>query len=269
MRQCYNSLHDPHTTAFHAQRGPDGGRGAAVCAGPSWPAPYPAYLYDPLPGRNACGAGFPRVSGGAEAGSGADRAQCGAGHEPRPGPACRGPRPGRRPDLHLGTPVTLAVAGKESEVNPDVHESEIPIVFTMVAAPRGAGVVSSLVSSRRNITGASHMVPVRLQMNAIQAWRRFRRIGIIYTPNEPNSQFTVSDLRAEAARCGCLLLERPVPLDDSGQPRADALPGLVVELARQRTDLLYIGRTASWPSTAMCSRRQRWRHACRPTPPPK
>ena len=36
-----------------------------------------------------------------------------------------------------GTPVTLAVAGKEGEVNPDVHETEIPIVFTMVAAPRG------------------------------------------------------------------------------------------------------------------------------------
>jgi putative ABC transport system substrate-binding protein len=140
-----------------------------------------------------------------------------------------------------GTPVTLAVAGKEGEVNPDVHETEIPIVFTMVAAPRGAGVVSSLVSSRRNVTGASHMVPVRLQMNAIQAWRRFRRIGIIYTPNEPNSQSTVKDLRAEMAHSGCVLLERAVPLDDNGLPQADAIPGLVSDLARQRADLLYIG----------------------------
>jgi putative ABC transport system substrate-binding protein len=140
-----------------------------------------------------------------------------------------------------GTPVTLAVAGKDGEVNPDVHETEIPVVFTMVSAPLGAGVVRSLVSSRRNITGASHMVPVRLQMNAIRTWRRFERIGIIYNPNELNSLITLRDLRAEAARVGCLLLERAVPLDANGQPQAGALPAMVAELAQQRADLLYLG----------------------------
>jgi len=140
-----------------------------------------------------------------------------------------------------GTSVTLAVAGKEGDVDPDVHETGIPVVFTMVAAPQGAGLVRSLVSSRRNITGASHVVPVRMQMTAIRAWRRFVRIAIIYNPNEPNSLLTLRDLRAEAATCGCEILARPVPLDANGMPQAEALPVLVAELAQQGAELLYLG----------------------------
>jgi putative ABC transport system substrate-binding protein len=140
-----------------------------------------------------------------------------------------------------GTPVTLAVAGKEGAVNPDVHETEIPVVFTMVSTPQAAGVVRSLQSSRRNVTGASHVVPVHQQMQAIQTWRRFNRIAVIYTPNEPNALLTAQELRVEAHRFGSEVVARPVPMDTHGMPLASALPDLVKDLAQRRTDLLYIG----------------------------
>jgi putative ABC transport system substrate-binding protein len=140
-----------------------------------------------------------------------------------------------------GTPVTLAVAGKEGAVDPARHVTDIPVVFTMVASPQGSGLVKSLASSGRNLTGACHVVPPAQQLSAIRAYRRFERLAIIYNPAEPNSVQNVKDLRAVAASERFQLLERPVPLDAKGQPLAAALPAMVAELAQQQAQLLYIG----------------------------
>eukprot|EP01034_Spumella_vulgaris_P025812 gene25812-32307_t len=140
-----------------------------------------------------------------------------------------------------GTPVTLAVAGKEGAVDPSRHVTDIPVVFTMVASPQGSGLVKSLASSGRNITGACHVVPPAQQLSAIRAYRRFERLAIIYNPAEPNSVQNVKDLRAVAASARFQLLERPVPLDAKGLPLAGELPAMVAELAQQNVQLLYIG----------------------------
>lgn len=140
-----------------------------------------------------------------------------------------------------GTPITLAVAGKQGAVDPARHVTDIPVVFTMVASPQGSGLVKSLASSGRNITGACHVVPPSQQLSAIRAYRRFDRLAIIYNPAEPNSVQNVKDLRAVAASERFQLLERPVPLDAKGQPLASELPAMVEELAQQRVQLLYIG----------------------------
>lgn len=140
-----------------------------------------------------------------------------------------------------GTPVTLAVVGKEGAADPARHVTDIPVVFTMVASPQGSGLVKSLASSGRNITGACHVVPTSQQLSAIRAYRRFERLAIIYNPAEPNSVQNVKDLRAVAARERFQLLERPVPLDAKGQPLPAELPAMVAELAQQNVQLLYIG----------------------------
>lgn len=140
-----------------------------------------------------------------------------------------------------GTPVTLAVAGREGAVDPALHVTDIPVVFTMVAAPQSAGLVKSLASSGRNITGASHVVPTDQQLSAIRAYRRFDRIAIIYNPAEPNSVLNVRELRKAAAGGRFQLVEQPVPLDAKGLPRPSELPRLVAELAAQHVQLLYIG----------------------------
>lgn len=131
-----------------------------------------------------------------------------------------------------GTPVTMAVAG---------IEFEIPILFTMVSAPIAAGLVRSLATSGRNLTGVSHVVPARLQMSAIRKYRRFDRIGAIFNPNEINSKVNAKEMRAEAERCGAEFMCRALPLDEQGQPRADAIPGMLKELSGLGVQLLYMG----------------------------
>lgn len=140
-----------------------------------------------------------------------------------------------------GTPVTLAVAGRAGAIDPAVHVTEIPVVFTMVASPLGSGLVKSLASSGRNVTGACHVVPLQQQLSAIRAYRRFERIAVIYNPAEPNSVQNVAEWRTLAAANRLQLVEKAVPLDAKGQPDAAALPQLVAGLARAGTQLLYIG----------------------------
>ncbi|HJV01192.1 MAG TPA: ABC transporter substrate-binding protein [Burkholderiaceae bacterium] len=140
-----------------------------------------------------------------------------------------------------GTPITLAVAGRAGAVDPAIHVTDIPVVFTMVASPLGSGLVTSLASSGRNLTGACHVVPLQQQLSAIRAYRRFERIAVIYNPAEPNSVHNVAEWRALAGANGLRLAEKPVPLDARGQPDAAALPELVAGLARAGTQLLYIG----------------------------
>lgn len=140
-----------------------------------------------------------------------------------------------------GTPVTLAVAGRAGAIDPAVHVTDIPIVFTMVASPLGSGLVKSLASSGRNVTGACHVVPLQQQLSAIRAYRRFERIAVIYNPAEPNSVQNVAEWRTLATASQLRLLEKPVPLDDKGQPDTAALPQLVASLARAGSQLLYIG----------------------------
>ncbi len=139
-----------------------------------------------------------------------------------------------------GTAVTMAVAGTEGSIDPARNITNIPIVFTMVAAPQASGIVKSLASSRRNVTGVSHVVPARQQMNAIRAYRRFERIAALYNPAEPNAVVNMREWRALAAQERFQLIERPVPLDGEGKPVAEVLPGIVEELAQQ-ADLLYLG----------------------------
>ncbi|WP_342114744.1 ABC transporter substrate-binding protein [Pseudoduganella sp. OTU4001] len=131
-----------------------------------------------------------------------------------------------------GTPVSVAVAEREFD---------IPILFTMVSAPIAAGLVRSLASSQRNLTGVSHVVPARLQMNAIRNYRRFDRIGAIFNPNEVNARFAVREMRSEVERNSAEFICRPVPLNDAGQPQPDAIPQLLRELKAQGAQLLYVG----------------------------
>lgn len=131
-----------------------------------------------------------------------------------------------------GTPVSLAVAAREFD---------IPIVFTMVSAPIAAGLVRSLAGSQRNLTGVSHVVPARQQMSAIRGYRRFDRIGAIFNQNEVNARVAMREMRVEARRVGAQFTPHPVPLDDQGQPRASAIPGMLQEFAAQQAQLIYIG----------------------------
>ena len=145
------------------------------------------------------------------------------------------------PDLvySWGTPNTLATFGRYTDVDPATNIVEFPGVFTMVSAPVESGLVPSFASSGRNITGTSHVVPPEPQLRAMQAYKPFERLGVLYTSNEPNSVAIVASVKAIGEEMGFTVVERTFPLDAEGRPDGTAAAGLVEELAADGAEWLY------------------------------
>ncbi len=148
-----------------------------------------------------------------------------------------------KPDLVYtwGTPTTLGVVGPYDAVDPARHITDIPVLFTMVSSPDGARVVPDFSSSRRNVTGVTHIVPLPTQIKAIQSYVTLKTLGSIYNPLEENSVAITGRLIDLGRKMGFSVLDLPVPLDGDGKPDPDALPGLVNKAAQARVDMLYIG----------------------------
>ena len=148
-----------------------------------------------------------------------------------------------RPDLiySWGTPQTRALVGPYDSADPKKHITDIPVVFTFVAAPVDAKIVADLDKPGRNVTGTVHIAPISVQLNTVLAYRPIRRIGVVFNPQERNSVLTIEGLRAEAAARGLELIEEPVPVDGSGRPSSEAVPELIARVAKRGAEMLYIG----------------------------
>jgi len=136
-----------------------------------------------------------------------------------------------------GTPTTVAVAGTHDK--PLIND--IPIVFAVVADPIRAGIVKSIRRPSRNITGTSHLAPLSIQINAIESFRPFKKLGVVYNPGEPNSRFMLDDLNAAASQLGFELIAEAVTPDAKGLPDSQSLPRLVRKLKERGAEWLYIG----------------------------
>lgn len=147
-----------------------------------------------------------------------------------------------KPDLVYtwGTPVTLATVGPYDAPDPAKFVADIPVVFTMVAAPVRAKVVPSLDSSGRNVTGAFHVVPLDAQLRAMQSYRPFDSLGVLYTATEQNSVVLVEELRQLAPTVGFRLVERQFKTDAAGKPVADGLDAMIREIKEEGADWLYL-----------------------------
>jgi len=150
------------------------------------------------------------------------------------------------PDLvyALGTPTSLALAGRQAQSQADNPLRNTPVVFTEVVDPVSAGLIKNPLQPERNITGVSHVAPLELQLNTVQAYRRFRKIGYLHNPAEPNSQIIRRDLQAQASRQGLQLIEASLPLHADQSPDAAQIEPLVADIAARGADLLYIGPVA-------------------------
>jgi putative ABC transport system substrate-binding protein len=145
------------------------------------------------------------------------------------------------PDLVYtwGTPVTLGIAGRWDDPPSPAHIADIPVVFALVAAPVAAGIMPDLASSGRNVTGAVHVVPLETQVRAMQSYRAFDRVGVLYSRSEQNSRAIVAELESLAPAMGFTVLARTFAEDAQGQPVADGAEDLVAGLAADGADWLY------------------------------
>ena len=147
-----------------------------------------------------------------------------------------------RPDLVYtwGTSVTLGVVGAFDAVDPSNHITDIPVVFTLVAAPVLAKIVPDLKSSRRNVTGVYHVAPTEAQIRAMASYRPIKSIGILYTPTEQNSVVVVDEVREVSKRLGFQVIAKPLRLDANKKVTAEGAPEMVRELKQQKVDWLYL-----------------------------
>jgi putative ABC transport system substrate-binding protein len=147
-----------------------------------------------------------------------------------------------RPDLVYtwGTSVTLGVVGTYDAYDPAQHITEIPVVFTLVAAPVLAKIVPDLKASRRNVTGVFHVAPTEAQIRAMQSYRPFKSIGILYTPTEQNSVVVVDEVREVSKRLGFSVVAKPLKLDAAKKVTAEGAPEMIRELKAQNVDWLYL-----------------------------
>ena len=150
------------------------------------------------------------------------------------------------PDLLVtwGTLASVKILGTGNE-GPVSEYGAIPALFMVVSQPVESGLVSSLVSQGRNVTGVMHLVPLAEQLQAARQIVEFDKLGIVYNPKETNAQATVNQLKQYADLMNFELLERPVPLSKNNkQPSAESIASLVADLADKKADLIYLGPDA-------------------------
>lgn len=147
-----------------------------------------------------------------------------------------------RPDLIYtwGTSVTLGVTGTFDAANRRDFINDIPVVFTLVAAPLLAKIVPDLKSSGRNVTGVTHVAPTAAQIQAMAAYRPYQTLGVLYTSTEKNSVVILDEVRKLGRQKNFDVVDRTFRLDATRKPVADGAADLVRELKASGAQWLYL-----------------------------
>ena len=106
----------------------------------------------------------------------------------------------------FGTTVSLATAKKVKNT---------PVFFGIVSSPVASGLIQSWESSGNNVTGVSHMVPYKDQVEFITRLKAYKKIGLIYNPQEKNSLIAKQELEKLLSAKGISLL--PAEAAEPGQ----------------------------------------------------
>jgi putative ABC transport system substrate-binding protein len=123
----------------------------------------------------------------------------------------------------VGTSITIPVVQQIKDV---------PIVFTMVYDPVEAGIAKDWKSSGNNATGTSPMVPMTELLDSLKKFTPAKRLAVLYTPGEKNSESQLGDLKHLQSRYGLKVI--PVPLTSK-----EDIVQLIPEVVRT-SDALYI-----------------------------
>jgi putative tryptophan/tyrosine transport system substrate-binding protein len=146
-----------------------------------------------------------------------------------------------KPDLIYtwGTSVTLGVVGAYDATGNDFIR-DIPVVFTLVAAPTLARIVPDLKAPGRNVTGVVHVGSTEGQIKAMAQYRPFQTLGVLYTPTEKNSVVLLDEIRRLGREQGFHTVERTFRLDANRKPTAEGAADLVRELKEAGAQWMYL-----------------------------
>ena len=127
----------------------------------------------------------------------------------------------KRPNLlvTLGTDATRLVVEQKTD---------IPTLFSVVLDPVNLGAAKSLEEPGGSFTGTTLLVPPGKQFDALlQSAPGVRRIGVLYTENDPTSLAYLKEAQADAKRLSLELRVIAVKPDQTGKNALDALAGTV------------------------------------------
>lgn len=92
--------------------------------------------------------------------------------------------------ITLGTHATIAVVKAIKDV---------PIVFSTVYDPVEAGIAKDWKSSGNNTTGSSTKIPMSMLVNSLKEFAPVKRLAVLYTPGEKNSESQLMELQKTQA----------------------------------------------------------------------
>lgn len=146
-----------------------------------------------------------------------------------------------QPDLiyAFGTTASVDLVGTMDHAGSEGVIKDIPLVFNIVADPLGAGLVSDLSGSGRNVTGTSHLATLETQLNAIKALGDFQNIGTIYNPLERNSALVITQLGELMRDNGMSLVAQPLPIVDDA-PDLSEFENIARGLISQGVEFIYL-----------------------------
>jgi putative ABC transport system substrate-binding protein len=101
----------------------------------------------------------------------------------------------------LGTTATIALTREIKDV---------PVVFSMVYDPVDAKIALDWKSSGNNTTGSSTRFPMSKLMDSVKMFAPVKRLAVLYTPGEKNSETQLKDLQEIQADYKVKVI--PVPL---------------------------------------------------------
>ena len=117
------------------------------------------------------------------------------------------------------------------------EDTEIPIVFSAVSDPVGAGIVDSLDAPGGRITGTSDALNTEFIMDMMFAQNpNVAKVGLLYSLNEPNSAKPIADAKAYLDAKGITCIEQTANTNDEVVAAASALIAAGVDAVFTPTD---------------------------------
>lgn len=114
----------------------------------------------------------------------------------------------------IATPVAVSLANTIKDV---------PVVFSAVTDPVGAGLVTSLDKGEGNVTGLSDAIPTREHIEMFKDIAKIKTLGYIYTSNEANSISALAIVEAACKEFGLTLVTQSISTSAEVKQAADAI----------------------------------------------
>ncbi|WP_425666795.1 ABC transporter substrate binding protein [Vibrio tubiashii] len=139
----------------------------------------------------------------------------------------------------FGTTTTLSLLGTEDKPTSFRQHSNTPVVFSIVTDPVGSKIISDDNSQHRNFTGVSHIVPHKVQFNAIQKLPNISTMGIVFNPLENNAVITARKIQMLSAKFSMDVYLYPLRTKD-GKPDLSSLSKVIETMLEDRVQLAYL-----------------------------